>query len=75
MKHHIKNFVESSTVELCAGVHTTCGPLVTIIQRAGDLNFQFDMRPEQAREMADRLHDLAREMETAAKMAQLEAAA
>ena len=48
---------------------------MTIIQRAGDLNFQFDMRPEQAREMADRLHDLAREMETAAKMAQLEAAA
>ena len=75
MKHHIKNFTDRNAVELSANMHETCGPLVTVVQRSGDLNFQFDMRPEQAREMADRLHDLAREMETAAKMAQLEAAA
>jgi hypothetical protein len=36
-------------------VHASCGKLVTLIQRSGSLDFQFSMRPQQARELATAL--------------------
>lgn len=48
----IYQFTESDALEVSSHNHKTCGNLVTLIQYAGSMRFQFDMKPSQAREMA-----------------------
>lgn len=48
----IPQFTERDAVEVSSVNHPSCGPLVTLMQRAGSMNFQFDMTPDQARVLA-----------------------
>lgn len=66
------NFVDVDKIEMDAYVHPseTVGAIVNIHWReCGPVSFQFGMRPEQAREMAAKLLELAAavEIEAAAK--------
>lgn len=48
----IYQFTKRDALEVSSNNHRTCGNLVTLLQSAGGLRFQFDMTPDQAREMA-----------------------
>lgn len=55
------NFVDTQELGLVATVHpdVKIGPIVSLTYSEGPLRFQFDMRPEQARELAHKLEQLA----------------
>lgn len=64
MKTNIPNFTGADQVTIQSSVHRTCGPLVTLLQRAGSSSFQFDMTPAQALEMSTVLLLAVEEMAT-----------
>lgn len=51
----IYQFTLAQSVEIVGTTHAEIGPLVSIIQNAGSMRYQFSMTPAQAREMADAL--------------------
>ena len=63
MKTLINNFAGAAPIEINANVHPEIGPLVSIVQRMAALSFQHSMTPQQAREMAAALVEMANSFE------------
>lgn len=61
----IYQFTKAHAVEIVGTKHAEIGPLVSIIQGAGSMRFQFSMAPAQAREMAVALERHADALEQA----------
>lgn len=55
----IHNFVGSQSIEVAPHVSAENGNTVAIYADGGALSFQFDMRPEEARRMANKLIEYA----------------
>ena len=55
----ISNFTKMQAVEVVAEHHLSAVNLVRIWQHSGSMNFQFDMTPDQARELAKALIEAA----------------
>lgn len=64
-EHVVKNFTNADELELSAHApHGRCPAVVNLIQHIGSLRFQHGMRPDQARQMAAYLLELADVAET-----------
>lgn len=61
----ILQFTERDALEISSVNNQRCGPLVTLLQRADSMTFQFDMAPEQARAMGVALIQHANALEAA----------
>lgn len=58
---NIENFTQSKNNRLLinSSVHPTIGPLITLIHESGSVRFQHDLKPNQARYMANVLMEHA----------------
>ena len=56
---HINNFCGANPIKISAHTHPSIGNLVSINQDGLSLSFQHSMTPEQAREMAAALLEMA----------------
>lgn len=59
----INNFCDTSLLDVSAGIHPSCGPLVTINQNSGSCHFQHSMTAKQARELIAALSEGLGELE------------
>lgn len=61
----IDDFVYRNTCEVRSSNFASIGRVVSLKQRAGSMDFQFDMTPKQARELAAALNQHADHIEQA----------
>ena len=67
MTHLISNHNGISHIEVDYYQNPERGPLITVSKRLGSCSFNHQMKPAQAREMADALNDAAADAEEAAQ--------
>jgi hypothetical protein len=59
----LHDFTERNNIEVHSTMHGAAGMLVYLVHSAGSLRFQFNMRPEQARQLAQALTQHADKLE------------